>query len=141
MEKRMNTLTNLLLFAVLAISLTGCATQPVPNDEAVSVPVDPSYLHITPNSGKITIKRDSGMGASACSTQLFVNAQPIADIDTSEKVVIYLPADDYIFGAIANGICLGSLTETSATVKAGKELTFRVGYSSNGEFSISQTAF
>lgn len=131
----------LLIPITLAALVIGCATQPVPNNEAVSVPVDASYLHITRNSGKVTIKRDSGMGASACSTQLFVNAQPIADIDTSEKVVIYLPADDYIFGAIANGICLGSLTETSATVKAGKELTLRVGYSSAGEFRISQTAF
>lgn len=124
-----------------AILLNGCATTPVSNEEAVSVPVDAIYQHQTANTGKVTIKRDSGYSASLCSTRIFVNAQPIADIDTSEKVVIYLPAKDYIFSALANGICAGGLTEINGTVQAGKELTYRVGYGSSGEFSINPTAF
>ncbi len=131
----------LMSLIILSLLLAGCATTPISNEEAISVPVDASYLHQTANTGKVTIKRDSGYAASLCSTQIFVNAVPIANIDISEKVVIYLPAKDYIFSALANGICAGGLTEINGTVQAGKELTFRVGYGSNGEFSINPTAF
>ena len=135
----------LALFALITVSLAGCATRPVSNSEAVDVPADrilnTKFLHPVQNSGIVTIKRDSGQLGSMCSTRVFVNSEPIADLRTSEKVIAYLPVGDYIFSAWPNGICGGGMSEVSATVKADSKLNFRVGYGSNGDFSINPTAF
>ena len=123
----------------------GCATRPVSNSEATQVPssriIDSKFLTPTPDSGVVTVKRDSGLGGSACSSRVFVNAKPIADLQTSEKVVVYLPAGEYVFSAWPNGICGGGMSEVRATVKSGVELSFRIGYGSNGDFTINATAF
>lgn len=103
--------------------------------------IDSKYLDPKSDTGKVTVKRDSGIGGSACSSRIFVNAKPVADIRTSEKVVLYLPSADYIFSAWPNGMCGGGMSEVRASVKTGEELNFRVGYGSNGDFSINATAF
>lgn len=137
-------LTRILAIA-FAVAVSGCATQPVSNAEATSVStdriLDSRYLQPIPDAGQVTVKRDSGMGGSACSSRIFVNAKPVADLRTSEKVVLYLPTGEYIFSAWPNGICGGGMSEVHATVKSGVELSFRVGYGSNGDFSINATAF
>lgn len=83
------------LSLLLGVVLLGCATRPVSNSEAVHVSnaqvLDSTYLKPIPNSGVVTIKRDRGVGGSVCSSRVFVNAKPIADLNASEKVVIYLP--------------------------------------------------
>lgn len=131
------------LFTML--SATGCATQPISNSAAVNVPservIDSKYLQPMPGTGQVTVKRDSGFGGSGCSSRIFVNAKPVADIETSEKVVLYLPPADYIFSAWAKGMCGGSMSEVRSAVKVGDDLSFRVGYGSNGDFSINATAF
>lgn len=133
------------LIALLGIVATGCATRPISNAEAIHVPrgqvVDSTYLKPIPDSGVVTVKRDSGFGGSACSSRVFVNANPIADLNASEKVVIYLPAGEYIFSAWPNGICGGGMSEVRAMVKSGAELSFRIGYGSNGDFTINATVF
>lgn len=133
------------IMAALCLQIIGCATTPVSNTEAVNAPFDrvinARFLQPAANTGIVTIKRDSGLGASACSTRIFINAEPTADIRQSEKITVYLPEGEYIFSAIANGICAGGMTEVHATVKQGAKINFRVGYGSNSEFSINQTAF
>ena len=134
-----------LIVITLAFVVAGCATRPVSNSEASQVPssriIDSKFLTPTPDSGVVTVKRDSGFGGSACSSRVFVNAKPIADLQTSEKVVVYLPAGEYVFSAWPNGICGGGMSEVRATVKSGAELSFRIGYGSNGDFTINATAF
>lgn len=133
------------LFIAFAVSIAGCATRPISNAEAINVRsdriIDSTYLHPAPDVGRVTIKRDSGLGGSGCSSRIFVNAKPVADIRTSEKVVLHLPAGDYVFSAWPNGVCGGGMTEVRATVKSGAELSFRVGYGSNGDFTINATVF
>ncbi len=125
--------------------VSGCATRPVSNLEATFVPnnrvINSQYLERTNNSGVVTIKRDRGVGGSACSSRIFVNAQPIADLRTAEKIVIYLAEGEYVFSAWPNGICGGGMSEVNAQVKSGVELNFRVGYGSNGDFTINATKF
>jgi hypothetical protein len=137
-------LTRLFVIA-FALAIAGCATRPVSNAEATAVPseriIDSKFLEPTADAGIVTVKRDRGFGGSACSSRVFVNAKPVADIRTSEKVVIYLPAGEYIFSAWPNGVCGGGMSEVRANVKAGVELNFRIGYGSNGSFTINATAF
>jgi hypothetical protein len=129
----------------VALAVAGCATRPVSNSEASHVPssriIDSKLLQPSPDSGVVTVKRDSGFGGSACSSRVFVNAKPVADLQTSEKVVVYLPAGEYVFSAWPNGICGGGMSEVRALVKSGSELSFRIGYGSNGDFTINATAF
>ena len=134
------------ILSILSIlAITGCATQPISNSVAVNVPservIDLKYLDPKSDTGKVTVKRDSGAGGSACSSRIFVNAKPVADIRSSEKVVLYLTSGDYVLSAWPNGMCGGGMSEVRASVKTGEELNFRVGYGSNGDFSINATAF
>jgi hypothetical protein len=94
-----------------------------------------------PNTGEVTIKRDKGFTGSACTTRIFANAKPLADIDAGEKVTIYLPEGDHIISALPNGGCGGGLVETKVGVKAGGSYTYRVGSESNFGFGIYPTAF
>lgn len=134
-----------ILVSVLVVAASGCATRPVSNAEAIAVPMerilDMGYLRPAVSTGEVTVKRDSGLGGSACSSRIFVNAKPVADIRTSEKVTLYLPEAEYILSAWPNGICGGGMSEVRAAVKSGGHLSFRVGYGSNGDFSINATAF
>lgn len=130
---------------VLSLAIAGCATRPISNAESKPVPsiriIDARYLSNSPNTGIVTIKRDSGLGGSACTSRVFVNAKPVADLDPTEKVVLYLPENEYVFSAWPNGICGGGMSEVRANVKTGMELNFRIGYGSNGDFTINATAF
>ncbi len=73
--------------------------------------------------------------------RVFINAEPFADVNTSEKVVAYLPAGEYVISAKPNGICGGGLVEVATSVKSGVKLNFRIGYGSDANFMISATAF
>jgi hypothetical protein len=99
------------------------------------------FLQPAQGTGEVTIKRDSGFSGSACSSRIFVDGRPIADIRGSEKVVLYLPEGEHILSAWPNGICGGGMTEVKAVIKAGTQSSFRIGYGSNGDFSINPTAF
>jgi hypothetical protein len=135
----------LILTAALVLAVAGCATQPVGNAEATLVGaaniLDPGLVQPRAGSVPVTIKRDSGASAGACSTRIFVNGKPVADIRTSEKVIVYLPEGDNMFGARANGICAGGLVEARLTLRSGAAQALRVGYGSNGEFFLVPTAF
>jgi hypothetical protein len=128
-----------------ALVISGCATRPMSNAESNPVPssriIDARYLSNSPNTGIVTVKRDGGLGGSACTSRVFVNAKPIADLDPAEKVVLYLPENEYVLSAWPNGICGGGMSEVRANVKIGSELNFRIGYGSNGDFTINATAF
>jgi hypothetical protein len=137
-------LYRLIGFAALA-SLAGCATTPVPTAVAIAVPqervIDQSFLAAGEGKSQVIVKRDRGLGGSGCSSRVFVNAKPVADLKPSEKVVLQLEPGEYVFSAWPNGICGGGMSEVHATVKKGAVLSFRIGYGSNGDFTINATAF
>jgi hypothetical protein len=127
------------------VSFTGCAGQPISNSAARFVPanrvLDEQFVIPDPSKSQVTVKRDSGFFGGGCTARVFINAKPVADVDASEKVVLYLPEGDFILAAWPKGICGGSMTEVTAAVKKGVPMSFRIGYGSNGDFSINPTAF
>lgn len=130
--------------AVTAL-LAGCSTRPVIDAEATPVQPDKvlavEMTRARPGTYPLTIKRDSGLAAGACSTRVFVNGAPVADIRPTEKVVVYLPAGEHMLAARANGICGGGLVETRVGLRAGVPQAVRVGYGTSGDFFIVPTAF
>jgi type IV pilus biogenesis protein CpaD/CtpE len=130
---------------LIAFALTGCATQPVSTAEAVPVPreriLSSEFLQQIEGSGTVIVKRDSGIGGSGCSARLFVDAKPTADLRTSERVVLHLPNGDHILSAQPNGLCGGGVVETRVRVTSLETATFRMGYGTAGDFTLSPTAF
>ena len=143
----MKNLKTCLLILPLGFLLLGCASTPVPTSEAVQIPDSrvlesgKQYLSPIKNSGQFIVKRDAGIMGIACSTKIYLNGKGIADLDTSEKVVLNLPEGDYIVSAEPNGVCGGGLTEVKFNVKANSKSIFRYGTSGNGSPSIYPTAF
>jgi len=129
----------------LTLAISACATHPVSNAEATHVPNERllSLQFLRPAAGtvEVTVKRDSGVFGAACSSRIFVNGTPVADLDTSEKVVLHLPEGEHILSAWPNGMCGGGMSEVNVVVRPGKQLNFRVGYGSSGDFAIHPTAF
>jgi hypothetical protein len=133
------------IFLVALLSMVGCATRPISTTSARVVPsnrlLTKEFLTPKEGLGKVVVKRDSGVGGSVCTTRIFVNSKPIADISVSEKVVFYLPEGEYILSAWPNGICGGGLAEVKVLIEQGKEKVFRVGYGTGSDFFIHPTAF
>ena len=126
------------ILTFICLLFCSCATRPISNLEAVMAPEDRvlnnQYFNPSPNTGTVVIKRDKGFLGSACSTRIFLNGEAVADIRTSEKIVLYLPENAYVLSAWPKGICGGGMSEVTANVKTGEQLIFRVGYGSNGDF-------
>ena len=135
----------LAIVSTVLLALSGCATSPVPDSETKPVPSDriiaPKYLEAAPDTGIVTVKRDRGVGGSACSIRFFVDAQPVADLRTSERVVLHLPVGEHVLSAHPNGMCGGGLREVRATVASSAALSFRNGYGGSGDLSINPTMF
>ncbi len=131
--------------ALIGITLGGCASTPVSNTEAVDVPakriVDSTLMQSMANSGKVTIKRDNGFTGSACAKRVFADAKAVADLNTGERLVIYLSEGEHIISAKSNSPCGGGLVETMVTVKAGGNYSYRIGTQSNMGDGIYPTAF
>lgn len=128
-----------------AFSILGCATSPVSNRDASLVPskniLSRDYLVQKDGYGEVVIKRDSGLAGAACPSRVYVDAVAVAELWPAEKVILYLPGGDHLFGAEATAICGGSLTEIRGTVTKDKTIMFRIGYGSGGNYFITQTAF
>lgn len=131
--------------SLLLLSLIGCATRPISNFEAKPVPperlLNSNHSEKKPDTTKVTVKRDTGIFGSACPTQVFLNAGPLAELNTGEKVEIFLLAGDYILSAWPKGVCGGGMSETKLNLIKDKAQSFRIGYGSNGDFYLNPTAF
>lgn len=136
--------TGVLCLAMIMF-LHGCATTPIPTEQATPVPasriINKTYFDKKEATGEVIVKRDDGIGGSACSSRVFVDAIAIADLRPAEKIMLFLPEGDYTIGAEPNGICGGGLSEARAVVKIGKRLVYRIGYGSNGDYHLLPTAF
>lgn len=138
--------TTAIIVCGLSMGITGCASTPVSNQEAKSVPEQRVLDHSLSKkagdgSGEVIIKRDSGFGGSACLTQIFMDGKILAEIDTAEKFIFYPPTGEHVFSAWPKGICGGGIVEIPGVVKKDGVLIYRVGYGSNGDFGIYRTAF
>ena len=139
---------NLLLLLIIGVILFGCATTPIPTDQASLVPqeqiLDNRYLTQEPGTGEVVIKKDSGIKTGiTCASRVWIDGVPIVDIRSAEKIILYLPEGDHIFSAGTSGIGLctfGTPVETTGSIKIGKLLTIRIGLN-GGNLFIAPTAF
>ena len=88
----------------------------------------------------MTIKRDDSFGMP-CPTRVFIDGAPVADVYKTEKIVIFVKHGDRIISARSIGVCGTGIAEVRTNFKADEKMTFRIGYSKNGEINIAPTAF
>jgi len=122
----------LFLGALALIALAGCATSPVPSDQAISAPSERLLSHQAdlPGAGKITVIRDSGFLGGGCYATIFLNGGRVAKLDPKEKATFILPPGEWVVGAAleGSGLCGANekRTETETILKQGQEKFFRV---------------
>lgn len=128
-----------------ALLMTGCATEPLNTHSARPVPQErilaSSFTKPQQGSGTLIVKRDPGFHGAACTHRLYIDGVPFADIDTSEKVQIFLAPGDHILGVKKNGICGGGNAEVSFVLNAGQTRTYRTGVGTSSDITLQPTAF
>ena len=126
---RLSTVTTLAV-SVTAISLTACATSPIPHSNARTVHsssvLAPDLLKERPGTGKITVKRDSGWMGSACTFRVFIDGRPVALLRNGERFDVFLAPGQHVLSSHPEGICGGSTAEVEALVALGQWKRYRI---------------
>ena len=133
---------------LLALSVTACATKAISYEQAKNVDIKRIYAHgITKqqsNTVKIAVKRDTGLTGSGCLLGLVINGKLVADLDTGEKIDLYLEPMDYIFAVKSSGniMCEASIAdETEVIVQKGVFKQYRIGIDHGMGLFIRRTSF
>ena len=133
-------------FALLVILITGtgCATTPIPTNEATPGRIlDGRYSQPLQDSGLVIVKRDNGLAGGACSAKVFVDGLAVANLGIAEKALLYLPIGEHVLSTQASGMCWGAISsEVVANVQGNKSIAYRISTDGNGGgFIIQRTAF
>lgn len=136
------------LIGALGLSLlAGCATSPVPVDEAEQAPASrvTGYQSEVTGGGHIVVTRDSGFPGGGCYATVYINGDPVARLNPKEKASFNVPSGEWMVGAALDGKALCGLNserlEAEAMIKPGQTKTYRIHTSSNGDVSVKPTTF
>ena len=134
------------LAVFLVLSLTACATQPVPIYQASAAPFSrilaPQWLSQAPFTGSLIIKRDSGFMGSACTVRVFIDAVPVADLAPSEKVELFVPLGEHVVGASSTSIfCGGGASEAAVVIYPERQKIMRIASGQSGDIYLQPSAF
>lgn len=130
-----------ILLLSLLIVLAGCSTEPVSPETAKEISPMPGYQK-SADTTAITIVRDKGYVASFCAITAFVNGRKLADLNTGEKVVAYLPPGEVIVGAgfVGKGVCHGApKKEREFIIKPNSPRALRIFIDQSGNVDILPT--
>lgn len=120
-----------LLSCLLALSMAGCASTPIPTKDArpTRIILDRIITTYSPESATVTVKRDAGSGAgSACLMIIGINGKDIAELAPAEMVNLYPKSGSHILEAriSGRGLC-GDISESiDVEVKPGQRRIYRV---------------
>lgn len=129
--------------AVLSAMMAGCASTPVSRLDAnlSSKILSDEFSKKQNGYASLVVKRDNGFSGSACSSRVYINGIAVVDLDTGEYYKAYIKPGEHIISAQPKGICGGGLSEASVRATENQDLTYRIGYGSNGDYFIVPTAF
>ena len=134
----------LVLFLML-LSLAACATTPLTINQAAAVPetriLAPQLLAQASNTGSLVVKRDSGFMGSACTIRVFVDAVPVADLKSAERVELFVALGEHSVVATANGICGGGTSEAAVVIMPERQKILRIASGQSGDIFLQPSAF
>lgn len=137
----------ILIGALAMVALAGCATSPVPFDEARLAPTEriTGYQSAVEGGGTIIVTRDSGFIGGGCYATIFLNGKPVAKLNPKEKAIFQVPAGEWLLGAGLDGQALCGANperlETDAPIASGQQKKFRVYTSGDGSVGVKPTTF
>jgi hypothetical protein len=130
---------------VVFLALTSCATTPISVEQASTVPgariLAKQMLAPAPYTASLVIKRDSGFMGSACSIRVFVDGVAVADLETAEKVEVFVSLGEHIVAVTSNGICGGGTAEAAVVVVPERQRILRIASGQSGDLFLQPTAF
>jgi type IV pilus biogenesis protein CpaD/CtpE len=134
----------LVLFLML-LSLAACATTPLTINQAAAVPetriLAPQLLAQASNTGSLVVKRDSGFMGSACTIRVFVDAVPVADLKSAEKVELFVALGEHSVVATSNGICGGGTSEAAVVIIPERQRILRIASGQSGDIFLQPSGF
>jgi type IV pilus biogenesis protein CpaD/CtpE len=134
----------LVLFLML-LSLAACATTPLTINQAAAVPetriLAPQLLAQASNTGSLVVKRDSGFMGSACTIRVFVDAVPVADLKSAEKVELFVALGEHSVVATSNGICGGGTSEAAVVIMPERQKILRIASGQSGDIFLQPSGF
>jgi hypothetical protein len=131
---------------LLLLSLTACATTPLPLNQTVAIPesrvLAPQFLSQASNAGSLVLKRDGGFMGSACTIRVFVDAVPVADLKPSERVELFVPLGEHSVVVTATGaICGGGTSEAAVVIMPERQRILRIASGQSGDIFLQPSAF
>jgi hypothetical protein len=136
-----------MVFFILVVFLTlaACATSPVTINQATAVPdsriLAPQFLAQASNTGSLVVKRDGGFMGSACTIRVFVDAVPVADLQPSEKIEVFVPLGEHSVVVSPNGICGGGISEALVVIMPERQRILRIASGQSGDIFLQPSAF
>lgn len=130
-----------ILIAALGLAmLAGCATSPVPAEQADPVPRSRLFAFQSPSGGKavILVTRDTGFTGGACNTKVSIDGRLAAEIGPGETARFYVPAGERMLSASS---CGSGLKERETIVQSGGTKRFRISIDSAMSLDLSPTAY
>ncbi|MGQ7247599.1 hypothetical protein ACUN9Y_09690 [Halomonas sp. V046] len=128
-----------------AVMLTGCATSPVPAEQADQVPSERLYgLQNQPKTPHATVQitRDSGVNFSMCNASVHIDGKKVAELEPSETASFYVDPGERVLGiTTGGGICANLMQELESSLKEGERKRYRISMDASGSLDLSRTAF
>ncbi|BAP44768.1 putative uncharacterized protein [Pseudomonas sp. StFLB209] len=133
-----------MLLAFVLMFLSGCATDPIPAEQADPVARDQIFAnHRQPSVpyGTLWVTRDTGFIGSACRALIYINGTHSASVWAGETARFYLPVGAHIIGANSSTFCGGGLKERQVEVKAYQEHRMRISIDTSMSMDLAPTAY
>jgi hypothetical protein len=119
--------TPLVVFVAL---VAGCAGGPVATSHSDDVPASriltKKWLTPEPKTGRLIVKRDSGVVRAMCHIRVYVDGAPVADLGPSEKIQLFVPVGDRRVRGETRGICGGGESEITMAITAKERRVVRI---------------
>jgi len=129
----------------MLLSVAACATTPLTINQAAAVPetriLAPQLLAQASNTGSLVVKRDSGFMGSACTIRVFVDAVPVADLKSAERVELFVALGEHSVVATSNGICGGGTSEAAVVIMPERQRILRIASGQSGDIFLQPSAF
>ena len=127
---------------IVLISISGCATSPIPTKDAQAVPDNRIFrAERLPYEGnaRALFVRDVGLTGSAVYQHLFIDGKIAASLNPGEKVEFVLPPGEHIFGVVpTDPFGTNSLNTIDQDMKPGKRYFYRIQTDGNSFRSVVQ---
>jgi len=126
--------------ALAFVLVAGCATSPVPSNEADPVPASRlfSYQKSVPGFSTLVVTRDKGFVGGGCNTTVSIDGKKTAEIGSGETAKFFVPSGDHIISASS---CGSGLKEREANLKAENTKRFRISIDSAMSMDLSPTTY